>query len=70
MIHEDLYRNFVNDCYDNGKDLTEEMKKEIKRLVDHYATSTIMDTPQGHANALNNAADKIMKLISETKYEW
>lgn len=70
MIHENLYKNFVNECYDNGKDLDEEMRKEIGRVVDYYATSTIMDSPQAHANALSNAVDKIMKLIYETRYEW
>lgn len=70
MIHEDLYRNFVDDCYENGKDLTEEMKKEFKKILNDYATKTIMDTPQGHENALNTSAEKIMKLVYETRYEW
>lgn len=70
MISQDLYKNFVNEVYDNGKDLDKEMKKEIKHIVNFHATSTIMDTVKAHEDALNMAVDKIMKLIYETRYEW
>ena len=70
MLHEDLYKNFAEDCYNQGKDLDEAIRDEIKGIIYNYSTSTIMDTPQVRENAINNTVDKIMKLMYETRYEW
>lgn len=52
------YLNFANECYDAGKDLNEEMSKEIERIIFKYD------------GMIDWQVMKIMDLIYATKYEW
>ncbi len=61
MAMENEYEDFANKCYDDGKDLGEEMKKEIARIIEEYK---VLDVD------LDHQAEKIMRLIYATKYEW
>ena len=55
------YKKFANNCYDNNIDLDKAMIKEIESIIDRsisgYGTSKF-------------AAEKIMRLILATAYEW
>lgn len=66
MIHENLYKDFAENAYNEGKDLYEAIKEEIKQIFYDYSTSTVMNLD----NAIDSRVERIMKLISETKYEW
>ena len=61
MDEKTEYEEFANNCYDNNIDLDEAMIKEIESIIDRsksgYGTTKM-------------AAEKIMRLIFATKYEW
>lgn len=59
--YKEKYSKFIDDCYDNGKNLVDEMYNEIERLI--------VETKQGNEN-VQNSTEKIMALILETRYEW
>lgn len=61
MDEKNEYEEFANNCYDNNIDLDEAMIKEIESIIDRsksgYGTTKM-------------AAEKIMRLIFATRYEW
>jgi len=61
MTGKNKYEDFANKCYDAGKDLNEEMKKEIASIINEYKI---------YDRDLDEQVGKIMDLIWEVRYEW
>jgi len=57
-MEENEYIDFANKCYDEGKDLIQEMKNEIATIIGDRKYD------------LHEQVEKIMNLIYATKYEW
>lgn len=52
-----MYRNFINDCYDNNLDLATEVKNEIKEIIESNSN-------------IDDKVGKIFMLTKATAYEW
>ena len=60
-LHSGEYYNFVDECYKEGKDLGEGIKSEITKII--------IDA-KIHGKESEDQAEKIMRLIFATRYEW